>query len=221
MFQIALFKGFPDIPHIPLPPEHSVGRNEATRSPTRENPESWQERRRPREIYHVQLRLVRPGGGGGYLLLTLFCSNACLPPPPPPPAYPAERRAGPWAAVPRICGMVDLALALVVHGHQLRPVAQHRGGVPVQLHLPGPGPPTALLVRPLRHDAAHQVVQQFAAPGVRVRLLLRRYRGRAGGASGGRRGHSPGLGLGRGLRRTLGGRGRDLGVGQHLNIGGG
>ena len=50
MFQIALFKGFPDIPHIPLPPEHSVGRNEATRSPTRENPESWQERRRPREI---------------------------------------------------------------------------------------------------------------------------------------------------------------------------
>ena len=50
VFQIALFKGFSDIPHIPLPPEHSVGRNEATRSPTRENPESWQDSRRPREI---------------------------------------------------------------------------------------------------------------------------------------------------------------------------
>ena len=46
----ALFKGFPNIPHIPLPPEHSVGKNEATRSPTRENPESWKDQRRPREI---------------------------------------------------------------------------------------------------------------------------------------------------------------------------
>ena len=50
VFQIALFKGFPDIPHIPLPPEHSVGKNEATRSPTRENPQSWKEQDRPREI---------------------------------------------------------------------------------------------------------------------------------------------------------------------------
>ena len=59
VFQIALFKGFPDIPHIPLPPEHSVGRNEATRSPTRENPESWQERRRPREIYKCRKWVVK------------------------------------------------------------------------------------------------------------------------------------------------------------------
>ena len=50
----ALFKGFPNIPHIPLPPEHSVGKNEATRSPTRENPESWREQCRPREIYRAQ-----------------------------------------------------------------------------------------------------------------------------------------------------------------------
>ena len=34
VFQIALFKGFPNIPHIPLPPEHSVGTNEATMAPT-------------------------------------------------------------------------------------------------------------------------------------------------------------------------------------------
>ena len=62
MFQIALFKGFPNIPHIPLPPEHSVGRNQATRSPTRENPESWHNRRRPREI--LQVSLVTGHGGG-------------------------------------------------------------------------------------------------------------------------------------------------------------
>ena len=64
VFQIALFKGFPDIPHIPLPPEHSVGKNEATRSPTRENPQSWKEQGRPREIFklnspirhHIQIK---------------------------------------------------------------------------------------------------------------------------------------------------------------------
>ena len=43
-------KGFPNIPHIPLPPEHSVGTNEATMAPTPENPESWHNRQRPREI---------------------------------------------------------------------------------------------------------------------------------------------------------------------------
>ena len=49
VFQIALFKGFPNIPHIPLPPEHSVGRNEATMAPNPENPESWHIQYRPRE----------------------------------------------------------------------------------------------------------------------------------------------------------------------------
>ena len=47
--QIALSKGFPNIPHIPLPPEHSVDTNEATMAPTPENPESWHNPQRPRE----------------------------------------------------------------------------------------------------------------------------------------------------------------------------
>ena len=46
----ALFKGFPNIPHIPLPTGHSVDTNEATTAPTLENPQSWQEIRCPREI---------------------------------------------------------------------------------------------------------------------------------------------------------------------------
>ena len=50
VFQIALFKGFLNIPHIPLPPEHSVGTNEATMAPTPETPESWHIPHRPREI---------------------------------------------------------------------------------------------------------------------------------------------------------------------------
>ena len=55
VFQIALFKGFPNIPHIPLPMEHSVGTNEATIAPTAENPESWHIPHRPREILHSRM----------------------------------------------------------------------------------------------------------------------------------------------------------------------
>ena len=50
VFRIALFKGFPNIPHIPLPPEHSVGANEGTMAQGPENPQSWQDSERPREI---------------------------------------------------------------------------------------------------------------------------------------------------------------------------
>ena len=38
------------IPHIALPPEHSAGRNEGTMAPTPENPPSWRNRQRPREV---------------------------------------------------------------------------------------------------------------------------------------------------------------------------
>ena len=47
---IALSKGFPNIPHIPLPPEHSAGTNEGTMAPTPENPPSWRNSGCPREI---------------------------------------------------------------------------------------------------------------------------------------------------------------------------
>ena len=40
-FQLALFKGFSNLPHIPLPWEHSVGTNQATMTTTSENPPSW------------------------------------------------------------------------------------------------------------------------------------------------------------------------------------
>ena len=60
VFQIALFKGFPNIPQIPLPPEHSVGTNKATMAPTPENPESWYNRQRPREFFFSKI-----GGYGG------------------------------------------------------------------------------------------------------------------------------------------------------------
>ena len=41
-------------PHTP-PPEHSVGRNQATKAPTPENPLSWHNSARPREICYHQL----------------------------------------------------------------------------------------------------------------------------------------------------------------------
>ena len=45
------FQGLSEYTHIPLPPEHSVGTNEATTAPTPENPQSWQLTHRPREIF--------------------------------------------------------------------------------------------------------------------------------------------------------------------------
>ena len=56
-FQMALFKGFLNIPHIPLPPEHSMGTSEATIVPTPEIPRSWHNRQRPREM---EMALDRP-----------------------------------------------------------------------------------------------------------------------------------------------------------------
>ena len=51
VFQTALFKGFPNIPHIPPPLGQSAGTNEARKAPTPENAPCWHEIRCPREIY--------------------------------------------------------------------------------------------------------------------------------------------------------------------------
>ena len=50
VFRIALFKGFPNMPHIPPPTGHSAGTNETTKAPTPENAPCWHETARPREI---------------------------------------------------------------------------------------------------------------------------------------------------------------------------
>ena len=50
VFQITLFKGFPNIPHIPPRTGHTVGTNQATMTTTTENPPSWRIRYGPREI---------------------------------------------------------------------------------------------------------------------------------------------------------------------------
>ena len=63
VFQIALFKGFANIPHIPLPPEHPVGTNKATMAPTPENPENWHEIQRPREIFAARRSPAPPAVG--------------------------------------------------------------------------------------------------------------------------------------------------------------
>ena len=49
--QIALFKGFPNLPHMPPPPPmgHTVGPNQATITTTTENPPIWRSRYRPQE----------------------------------------------------------------------------------------------------------------------------------------------------------------------------
>ena len=51
VFQIAHFKGFPNIPHIPTPIGHSRGAIEATTAALSKNAQSWQKQRRHREIY--------------------------------------------------------------------------------------------------------------------------------------------------------------------------
>ena len=53
VLQKALFKGFLNVPHIPLPTGHSVGTNEATRAPTPKNAQSWQNRNCPQEMYDM------------------------------------------------------------------------------------------------------------------------------------------------------------------------
>ena len=50
VFQIAIFKGFPNIPHMPPAAGHSAGTNEATMATTPENAPHWHETGRPREI---------------------------------------------------------------------------------------------------------------------------------------------------------------------------
>ena len=51
VFQITLFKGFPNIPHIPPHYGTLMSTNEATRVATPENAPSWQETTCPREIW--------------------------------------------------------------------------------------------------------------------------------------------------------------------------
>ena len=58
VFQIALFKGFPNIPHITLPLGHSVDTNEATMDLTPENAPCWHDRYRPREICNMTQRKI-------------------------------------------------------------------------------------------------------------------------------------------------------------------
>ena len=50
VFQIAFFKGFPNIPCIAPPSGHSVGINEATRAATPENAKLAQSPTMPRDI---------------------------------------------------------------------------------------------------------------------------------------------------------------------------
>ena len=50
VFQVALFEGFRNIPHIPLPPEHSVDTNEATMAPTPQKPPCWHNSACPQEM---------------------------------------------------------------------------------------------------------------------------------------------------------------------------
>ena len=73
VFQTALFKGFPNIPHIPPPTGHTVGTNLATIMTTTKKPLSWRIRYRPQEI-SLQIKpipskkdsLGLKWGGGGY-----------------------------------------------------------------------------------------------------------------------------------------------------------
>ena len=50
VFRIALFKGFPNVPHIPPPVGHTVGTHTATITTTSENPPSWCKTQCPQEI---------------------------------------------------------------------------------------------------------------------------------------------------------------------------
>ena len=59
VFQIAFFKGFPNIPHIPPPSGHSAGTNEATMAPTPENAPCWHQIGRPGEICNKTALLHR------------------------------------------------------------------------------------------------------------------------------------------------------------------
>ena len=56
VFWVALFKGFPNMPHIPPPTGHSAGTKETTKAPTPENAPCWHETVRPREICELCIR---------------------------------------------------------------------------------------------------------------------------------------------------------------------
>ena len=59
VFQIALFKGFLNIPHTPLPPEHSVDTNEAMMAPPRKHTKLAQTVHTPRDMELTRMA-VRP-----------------------------------------------------------------------------------------------------------------------------------------------------------------
>jgi hypothetical protein len=60
LFQIALFKGFPNIPHIPLPTGHPVSTNRATMAPTPENAPCWHLPHVP-ERYGIYIHKINTG----------------------------------------------------------------------------------------------------------------------------------------------------------------
>ena len=58
VFQIALFEGFPNLPHNPpTPTGHSAGTNQATMATTLENAPYWHDPHQPREIWDLRKRL--------------------------------------------------------------------------------------------------------------------------------------------------------------------
>ena len=76
VFQIALSKGFPNIPHIPPPLGHSAGTNEATMT-TPENAPCWQVPQRPREIFSIIAVIVLSAVllNIGLLVISRGCHN--------------------------------------------------------------------------------------------------------------------------------------------------
>ena len=55
VFQIALFMGFPNIPHIPPPTGHTLGTNDTTMTTSTENLPSWCNPHCPQEIFKIDL----------------------------------------------------------------------------------------------------------------------------------------------------------------------
>ena len=77
----ALFKGFPNIPHIPLPTGHSVSTNQATMAPTPENAPCWHLPHRPREMCkgkHFYWALFAKGALAPLPRCCLFASANCV-----------------------------------------------------------------------------------------------------------------------------------------------
>ena len=114
VFQIALFKGFPNIPHIPPPLGHSAGTNEATMTATPENAPCWHVPQRPREICaHHYLRVP-------------LCPS--LPPPSLSHSFSLSLRASTAIAIPRQRQERHALRLQCFDGRLLRPCAAHPTG---------------------------------------------------------------------------------------------